>query len=136
MFDFLKGGKVNSGCGSRAARGPLSSRRDGQRHGHARHLARAENPLRPRSTIRQADYEYGYESTDSAATPLRHDVEPGQNRWWISRSSWGDRFPRRQPGNLPFHLHPPLTAQPTGEGSIFRLEWLVEITLDRKWGRR
>ncbi len=133
MFDFLKGGKVTLEVAVERPSGPYypgetvnvtatldTSRELKVRSGRA-------------ALIRQEDYEYGYESTDSDGD-TSYGTTWGQSRTPVDQQEFlGETvFPNDTHQTYDFTFSLPPTAAPTGSGSIFRLKWLVEIALDRK----
>lgn len=133
MFDFLKGGKVTLNVEIDRPSGPY----------HPGETVKAtatldtSRELKVRSgraaLIRQEEYEYSYESTDSDGD-TSYDTMWSQDRTVMDQQEFlGETvFPAGTQEIYHFTFTLPLTAQPTGSGSIFRLNWLVEITLDRK----
>lgn len=83
--------------------------------------------------IAQEDYKYNYEETDSEgdrSTGSRW----GQTRHEVDRRDFlGETvFPANTHQSYAFTFVIPPTAPPSGSGSIFRLQWFVEVKLDRK----
>lgn len=133
MFDFLKGGKVTLDVAVERPEGPYHP---GETVNVTATLDTSRE-LKIRSgrvaLIRQEDYEYSYESVDSDGNAA-YDTRWSQDRTAADQQEFlGETvFPAGTQETYHFSFTLPLTAQPTGSGSIFRLKWLVEIALDRK----
>lgn len=133
MLDFLKGGKTTltvtvdrpspvyyPGETVQATVNLESARELKVRAGHI-------------ALIAQEDFKYNYEETDSEGD-RSSGSRWGQTRHEMDRHDFlGETvFPANTHQTYAFTFVIPPTAPPSGNGSIFRLQWFVEAKLDRK----